>query len=61
MMQHRSSSLSRSFTGMWASARTWMPRDLAREILLLRMASVMGLPVFTTVSTVFRSVSSSSR
>ena len=35
--------------------------DLARDILLLRMASAMGFPVLTTVSTVFRSVSSSSK
>ena len=61
MMQHKSSSDIFSFTGMWASTWVGMFRERAREILLLRMASAMGLPVFTTVSTVFKSVSSSSR
>ena len=61
MMTHRSSSDIFSFTGMWASQWTVIPLDWAREILLLRMASAMGLPVLTTVSTVFKSVSSISR
>ena len=60
-MTHRSSSEMFSFTGTLASARTGMPLDRAREILLLRMASAMGLPVFTAVSTVARSVSKVSR
>ena len=61
MMQHKSSSDIFSFTGMWASTCVGMFRERAREILLLRMASAIGLPVFTTVSTVLRSVSNSSR
>ena len=60
-MQHRSISESFSFTGMLASAMTRMPLAFAREILELRMASVMGLPVLITVSTVRSSASSSSR
>lgn len=46
---------------MWASATTWMCLDWAREILELRMASVMGLPVLMTWSTLVRSWSSRSR
>ena len=58
---HRSRSEMVSFTGMKAVARTGMRLDFARDILLFKMASAMGLPVFMTVSTVFRSVSRWSR
>ena len=61
MMQHKSISEMGSFTGIWASATTGMCLALAREILELRMASVMGLPVLMTVSTVVKSSSSKSR
>ena len=60
-MQQRSISEERSRTGMCASATTRIPFAFASEILELRMASVMGLPVLMTVSTVCRSVSSRSR
>ena len=60
-IQHRSISDDFSFTGMQASATTWIFLDRAREILELRMASAMGLPVLMTVSTVVRSWSSRSR
>ena len=60
-MQQRSISEDFSLTGMWASAATSMPFAFAREILEFKMASVMGLPVLMTVSTVCRSVSSRSR
>ena len=60
-MTHKSSSEMSSATGTLASERTWMCLERAREILLLRMASAMGLPVLTTVSTVDRSSSSWSR
>ena len=61
MMAHRSSSGISRVKGIWASARTGMSLDLAREILLFKMASVMGFPVLTTVSTVDRSASRASR
>ena len=44
-----------------ASTFTAMPFDFASEILLFSIASAIALPVFTTVSTVERSVSSLSR
>ena len=60
-MQHKSSSGSRSLTGMCASATTCTCLERASEILELRMASVIGLPVLITISKVVKSSSSSSR
>ena len=61
MIQHRSISEDFSRTGIWASAVTAIPLALAREILELRIASAIGLPVLITVSTVVRSLSRRSR
>ena len=60
-MQQRSISGILSLTGMCASAITGIPRFFASEILELRMASVIGLPVLMTMSSAERLVSSSSR